>query len=120
LRRTSHGFVVLSGGLLFSRGENHALETSALPVIAFILAGFSYLAAAGEGKDAAIKKDRKALQGLWKSSEDNRAGITSIHFDGDKVVVTFYLGLVLDWAGASQQRALVVRCEIGGNHDRTH
>src|SRR5580765_1743333 len=64
-------------------------KTSALLVIAFILAGFSYLAAAGEGKDADIKKDRKALQGLWKSSEDNRAGITSIHFDGDKVVVTF-------------------------------
>ena len=64
-------------------------KTSALLVIAFILAGFSYLAAAGEGKDADIKKDRKALQGLWKSSEDNRAGIRSILFDGDKVVVTF-------------------------------
>jgi uncharacterized protein (TIGR03067 family) len=64
-------------------------KTSALLVTAFFLTGFSYLATAGEGKEAAVKKDRKALQGLWKTSEDNKAGIQSIRFDGEKVVVTF-------------------------------
>ena len=64
-------------------------KTSALLVLAFILAGFSYLAAAGEGKDAAIKKDRKALQGTWKTDKDNMAGITSMRFDGEKFTMTF-------------------------------
>jgi uncharacterized protein (TIGR03067 family) len=64
-------------------------KTHALLVAAFILAGSSLLAIAGEGKDAAVKKDRKALQGMWKTGEDNKAGIQSIRFDGDKVVVTF-------------------------------
>jgi len=64
-------------------------KTSTLLVAALILAGFSYLTTAGEGKDAAVKKDLKTLQGTWKTSEENRAGIQSIRFDGDKVVVTF-------------------------------
>jgi uncharacterized protein (TIGR03067 family) len=64
-------------------------KTSILLVTALNLAGFSYLATAGEGKDGAVKKDRMALQGTWKTSEENNAGIQSIRFDGDKVVVTF-------------------------------
>lgn len=64
-------------------------KPSALLVTALILAGFSYLATAGEGKDDAVKKDRKALQGTWKTTEENKAGIQSIRFDGNKVVVTF-------------------------------
>src|SRR5262245_1618748 len=73
----------------YSRGEKIMhWKTTALLMIAFTLAGFSYLAAAGEGKDDAVKKDRKALQGLWKTSEDNRAGIVSSLSDGNKVTVT--------------------------------
>ncbi len=64
-------------------------KTSTLLVTALILAGVSYLATAGEGKDGAVKNDRMALQGTWKTSEENNAGIQSIRFDGDKVVVTF-------------------------------
>src|SRR5690348_11487650 len=64
-------------------------KAAALFVTAFVLIGFSCLATAGEGKDAAVKKDRKALQGTWKTTEENNAKIQSIRFDGDKVVVTF-------------------------------
>ena len=64
-------------------------KTTALLVAAFILAGSSLLAIAGDAKDAAVKKDRKALQGTWKTDKDNEAGITSMRFDGEKCVMTF-------------------------------
>src|ERR1700687_585472 len=63
-------------------------KTTALLVSVCILAGSSLLAIAGDDKTAAVKKDRKALQGLWKATKDNKASIIAIRFDGDKVVVT--------------------------------
>ena len=64
-------------------------KATALFAAAFVLAGFSYLANAGDAKDA-VKKDRKALQGAWKAAgDDNKAGIVSMRIEGDKFVVTF-------------------------------
>jgi uncharacterized protein (TIGR03067 family) len=57
------------------------LKAPALLIIAVLLAGFSYLASAGEGKEKG-GKDRKALQGTWKGAVgDKKAQLT---FDGDK------------------------------------
>lgn len=63
-------------------------KAAALFIAASCLAVFSWAAVAGDAKDA-IKKDRKALQGTWKTDKDNKAGITSIRFEGEKCTVTF-------------------------------
>ena len=61
----------------------------ALLVAAFLLAGTGLLAIAGDAKDAAVKKDRKALQGTWKTDKDNMAGIIGMRFEGEKFTLTF-------------------------------
>lgn len=60
-------------------------KTFALLVTALILAGFSYLANAGEGKQKGGGKDKKALQGTWTGSKgDKKAQLT---FDGNKFML---------------------------------
>ncbi len=59
-------------------------KTSALFVTALILAVFSFLATAGEGKQKG-GKDKKALQGTWTGSKgDKKAQLT---FDGNKFML---------------------------------
>jgi uncharacterized protein (TIGR03067 family) len=60
-------------------------KTSALFVAALILAGFSYLATTGEGKEKGGGKDKKALQGTWTGSKgDKKAQLT---FEGNKFML---------------------------------
>jgi uncharacterized protein (TIGR03067 family) len=62
-------------------------KTSALLVTALILAGFSYLATTGEGKEKGGGKDKKALQGTWTGSKgDKKAQLT---FEGNKFTFEF-------------------------------
>jgi uncharacterized protein (TIGR03067 family) len=57
-------------------------KTPGLLVTAFILAGFSYLATAGDGKEKGGGEDKKVLQGTWTGSKgDKKAQLT---FDANK------------------------------------
>src|SRR5437660_12918601 len=56
-------------------------KTPAFVVTAFILAGFGYLASAGEGKEKG-SKDKKALQGTWTAAKGDKK--VQLTFDGNK------------------------------------
>ena len=61
-------------------------KTAGLFVAALVLVGFTVLASAGEGKDKAVAKDKKALQGAWAAEKDGKK--VQMVITGDKFVLS--------------------------------